>query len=260
MSSFNFDSAVAAFRRYTASFEQKDPLIALKYDHTFGVVQTSLELSNALRLNEEDTSLAALIALLHDIGRFWQVDQSGSFTDTQQLDHAAYGCQLLFDEGHIREYLADCRFDALLRFAIANHSAFSIAPCPDPQMLLHARLIRDADKLDNFRVKDITSIETLLQVSPQELNRASLSPQIYEQFLHCRQIRREDRKTPLDIYVSYIAFLFDLNFSASYHWLKKHDYVSRLFQRLSPHNPATERQLYELNKSAQRHIRERLDA
>ncbi len=258
MSSFDFAAAVAAFRRYAAVFEQNDPLIALKYDHTFGVVQTSRELSDAMRLNAEDTSLAALIALLHDIGRFWQVTQSGSFTDTQQFDHAAYACRLLFDEGHIREYLAEQRFDALLRFAIANHSAFRIAPCTNPQMLLHARLIRDADKLDNFRVKTVTNIEPLLQISSQELNRSAISPLIYEQFLQNKQILRKDRKTPLDVYLSYIAFLFDLNFSASYHWLNKHDYVSRLFQRLSPENPSTKRQLYELNESAQRHIKERL--
>ena len=42
----------------------------LKIVHTYGVVKESTDISARMRLSEEDTTLAKMIALLHDIGRF----------------------------------------------------------------------------------------------------------------------------------------------------------------------------------------------
>ena len=45
--------------------------IRLKIVHTYGVVKESADIAARMKLSEEDTSLAKMIALLHDIGRFF---------------------------------------------------------------------------------------------------------------------------------------------------------------------------------------------
>ena len=64
----------------------------------------------------------------------------------------------------IRRFVKDQSFDQLICVAIAKHSDFKLEGIEDERTLLHARLIRDADKLDNCRVKLEESMETLLDV------------------------------------------------------------------------------------------------
>ena len=56
-----------------------DDKVRLKIVHTYGVVKQSEEIAKRMRLSEEDTELARMIALLHDIGRFEQLKRFDSF-------------------------------------------------------------------------------------------------------------------------------------------------------------------------------------
>ena len=60
----------------------------------------------------------------------------------------------------IRRFVKDDRFDSLICTAIEKHSDFKLEGITDERTLLHAKLIRDADKLDNCRVKLEESMET----------------------------------------------------------------------------------------------------
>lgn len=68
----NFQKATEAFKKYISQYDETIPSIRLKIVHTYEVMKCSDYLCEQLRLNQEDKELAALIALLHDIGRFEQ--------------------------------------------------------------------------------------------------------------------------------------------------------------------------------------------
>ena len=59
----------------------------------------------SLGLDKADTDLAWLIGMLHDIGRFEQLKNYGTFSDADSIDHAHYGVHLLFDEGLIWKFV-----------------------------------------------------------------------------------------------------------------------------------------------------------
>ncbi|MFR4260247.1 HD domain-containing protein [Gemmiger formicilis] len=59
-----------------------------------------------------------LSGMLHDVGRFEQLRRYNTFIDTQSINHAALSASVLFDEGHIRDYIDDAAEDALLRTAV----------------------------------------------------------------------------------------------------------------------------------------------
>ena len=154
-------NAQKEFKNYLKDYNIEDERVKLKVTHTYGVVDASRYLSNKLNLNEEDTKLSELIALLHDIGRFEQskvIENVFDKADTKYFDHAEFGVKILFEDNLIRKFIADSSYDNIIYKAILNHNKYKIEDNLKEKELLHAKLIRDNDKTDNFRVNFKASI------------------------------------------------------------------------------------------------------
>ena len=176
----DFKVAKAAFEKYLDEYDRTDDKIHLKIVHTYCVVDAAEEIATRMHLREEDVQLAKIIGLLHDIGRFEQIKRFHSF-EPGTMDHAMYGADLLFGpEQMIRRFVKDPSFDQLICVAIAKHSDFKLEGIEDERTLLHARLIRDADKLDNCRVKLEESMETLLDMDEKTVGASPISPKVWE--------------------------------------------------------------------------------
>lgn len=155
------------FEKYLDEYDREDEQIYLKIVHTYGVVKYAGEIARKMECSDEDVELAELIGLLHDIGRFEQIRRFHSF-EPGTMDHAVFGAELLFgEEKLIRRFVKDDKFDELIDAAIRKHSDFKLEGIHDARTLFHAKLIRDADKLDNCRVKLEASIEAMLGVSEE---------------------------------------------------------------------------------------------
>ena len=76
------------FEQYLDGYDREDGRVRLKITHTYGVVAQATALAERMRLGEEDTQLARVIALLHDIGRFAQLRRFDSFLP-ETMNHAA---------------------------------------------------------------------------------------------------------------------------------------------------------------------------
>lgn len=226
------------FNSYLSQYDRTDDKIRLKIVHTYGVVEYSRQICERMRLPEEDSALAQLIGLLHDIGRFEQLRRFDSF-EPDTMDHAAFGVQILFEEGKIRDFVQPSRWDTIIRTAIGRHSDFKLEGVLDERELLHAKLIRDADKLDNCRVKIEDSMETLLGVSEEEVGKTSISPEVMEQFMRRQSIYSPTRKTKMDYWVSYFAYYFDINFRETLQIIEEQRYVKRQMERIPYTNPDT---------------------
>lgn len=234
----SIDHAKCAFDNFVHQFDVDDPKISLKIRHTYNVMDACEYLAKAMNLDKTDYDLAILIGLLHDIGRFEQLTRFNSYNDNL-LCHAQCGIEVLFDQGHIRDFIDTDEYDNIIYHAIKNHSAYAIAPGLNEKELLHARLIRDADKIDNYRVKRDDTIEALLDMSSEELGTYEISDHIFDTFASHRTILKDDRKTPMDMWVSYLALLFDFNYAASFQYILEYDYVNALVDRIHYTNPYT---------------------
>ena len=105
----NFEKAKKEFDSYVEKFDKNNPKVDRKIRHTYLVVEASENLSRTLNLSKEDTELAKLIALLHDIGRFKQSEiKEKSYDQVEEnFDHAEYGVNLLFKDNFIRVFIED---------------------------------------------------------------------------------------------------------------------------------------------------------
>ena len=250
----NLEKALKAFQTYVSQYDENNPSIHLKIVHTYEVMKVSDYLCQQLSLTQEETQLASLIALLHDIGRFEQWTRYQSFADHKTIDHALFSSQLLFEEGYIRQFIDDNQYDEIIKNAIEQHNKYQIDDGFDEKTLLFIHLIRDADKLDNFRVKEDEKIENILYVSAKEVNQETISPKVYDQFYHQQLIYSPNRQTHLDMWLSYIAFIFDLHFEESLKYIKDNHWVERSFSRLSPSNRETYEQYVTLKQKALEYI------
>ena len=245
----NIEHAKSAFHNFIQQFDVNDPKISLKIRHTYCVMDACEYLAVKMNLDKTHHDLSLLIGLLHDIGRFEQLARFNSYDDTL-ICHAKCGIEVLFDQGHIRDFIDTDEYDNIIYHAIKNHSAYTIASGLNEQELLHAQIIRDADKIDNYRVKRDDTIEALLDMSAEELGTHEISDHIFETFASHRTILKNDRKTPMDMWVSFLALFFDFNYAPSFQYITEHDYINAIIDRIPYSNPDTAGKMEEIRKIA----------
>ena len=253
----DIEHAKKAFERYLDQYDREDDKIKLKIVHTYGVVRSMNQITKKMGLSKEERKLAELIALLHDIGRFEQLKRFGSF-EPGLMDHAAYGAEILFEEGMIREFIEDSRYDEIIRMAIEKHSAYKLNGISDPCALLHAKLIRDADKLDNCRVKLEDAVETMLDVSAEEVGKQQISPEVLAQVYQKTSIDNKTRNTKMDYWVSYVAYFFDINFPETLEIIQEHQYVDRIIRRIPYSNIDTAKKMRQIGDFVNEYIKGRI--
>ena len=221
-----------SFGQYTAAYNAEDPKIRLKIDHTYRVAGLCEAIAGSVK--DADPDLAWLTGMLHDIGRFEQVRRYGTFFDAESVDHAAFGADLLFCEG-LLDTLVPGYPDrmtekelAILEKSVRFHSLFRLPDDLDEPERLYCDILRDADKIDIFRVLCDTPPEEIYDVSTEELRAAAVSDEVKESFLAHTAVLREKRRTAIDKIVGHICLTFELVYPVSRQIAREQGYVDRL--------------------------------
>lgn len=252
-------NAEKVYKEYLKDYDINNGSIKAKVVHTYGVIEKSEYIAKSLEISAEELELAKLIALLHDIGRFEQRQALKEFEDYTGMDHAEYGLKVLFEYRWIRRFIEENKYDKIIYTAIKNHNKYKIEEGLDEKTLLQCKILRDADKLDNFRVKDTENFENMLKYNPETINYETISPIVYETFMRCEQIDVRERKTQIDIWISYIAFLFDFNFDISLKYVKEKDYINKLINRIEYKNEDTKEKMENIRKCAINYVNNKLN-
>lgn len=255
--SFDFMNARMAFEEYLNEYDREDEKIKLKIVHTYGVVACAEAIGKRMKLSKEDMEIAEIIALLHDIGRFEQIRKFDSF-QPDTMDHAAYGVEILFGERKlIRRFVEEDTFDSVIKEAIAKHSDFRLEGVEDERTLLHARLIRDADKLDNCRVKIQESLDVLLGSPGEEAGKEKISPVVWDACVRKDSVLSKDRVTKMDYWVSYMAQYYDLNFPETCAIVLEENYIQKIAGRIVYTEPDTAQKMKILTEEVEEYLKGR---
>jgi putative nucleotidyltransferase with HDIG domain len=202
----------------------------LKETHTYAVHENSLAVARDLGLSDREADLAGVIGLLHDVGRFPQYRDYRTFRDSVSKNHAVLGAKVLLE----REALAGLPKpdrDVIVH-AVTLHNVFALPAGLAGRTLLHSRIIRDADKLDIWRIFiDLLALPEAERPSVAGLGLPETdgySPEVLPFLEERRMVRLTSLRTLNDFKLLQLAWVYDLNFLPSLRLLRERGIVQRL--------------------------------
>lgn len=276
------------FQEYTDRYDSTNPKIKLKIDHTYRVADLCERIAQSLELSAAEVDLAWLSGMLHDVGRFEQLRRYNTFSDAQSIDHARFAVELLYDEGLIADYVPEISTAELvagartwrsmggvnesptaqsedmplsdilqtLRIAIGEHSAYRIQKGLDERTRMFCQILRDADKVDIFRVICDTPMEEVYGFQTKDILRSAITPEVMQAFYEHHAVLRKLKKCPADYIVAHGSLTFELVYPESLRIAKEQGYLKQMMSFQSE-NPDTAEIFEDLRKDLNGYLEER---
>jgi putative nucleotidyltransferase with HDIG domain len=204
--------------------------IDIKRDHTYRVTEEIINIGNQLGLNEDEQNLAAIIALLHDIGRFEQYDRYRTFSDNRSEDHAELGIRIL--KKHNIPARLDKGLQNIIFCSIKNHNKPSLPLKATETCLFYSKLIRDADKLDILKV--VTDYYTKVNGSKNAVlvlelpDTPGISKEVYNALKNRHIVDMKHVKNINDIKLLQVGWIYDINFKPTSDMIRSPLYLEKL--------------------------------
>ncbi len=226
------------FTDYCRSFysdnAQDQKNITLKEEHTFQVCENIVQIAKDLSLDDNRILIAETIALFHDIGRFPQYAKYKTFRDSISVNHGFLGADTLI-ENKVLKNLPIKEQDLIIQ-SVKFHNAFSVPKKEEEETIFFIKLIRDADKLDIWRVfleyYEAPVCERASAVSLSLPDSTDYTPEVIKIIYKRRIVSLGSIKTLNDFKLLQLSWIFDLNFKPSLHLLLKRNYINRIISHL----------------------------
>ena len=216
------DTPEKEFIRYTDPYRVYGDKAVMKIDHTLRVRKLSEDIAESLFLPAEDIRLAAVCGLLHDIGRFEQWRQYGTYNDSKSVDHGDLGAAVLCENNLIAGF-AETDHEVILN-AVIYHNKYALPETLNERERLFVNIVRDADKIDILRMyADGTLIS--------RTHGTAVSPAVYRSLLRQVNIRSCDICTKADAAALHLSFIYGLNFRRSFILLKQDECLNQFIDR-----------------------------
>lgn len=221
------DAVLAAFDHYAETYDLTDVKVKLKYEHTFRVAENAERIARSLSLSDEDTDLAWLLGMLHDIGRFEQLRRYGTFRDNISVNHAALSADILFHEDLIDAFRSDRSEDALIEKAIRLHNVLRL-PALTKREYTFCSLLRDADKADILRVNCETPRTEIYDLPEEAFTDSLITKEVYACILRETSVDRNYSRTGIDFMLGHMSFVFGMVFPETLRITKEQGYLEEL--------------------------------
>jgi HD domain len=234
------------FEKYVQTYNDIDEdgfrNILLKVEHTHKVCGIMALLAAGEGLTAEEARIGSAVALLHDVGRFPQFRRWRTFRDSDSDNHARLGIEVLREQGVLDRLPETERL--IIEEAVRFHNLLALPLRFQSPTALYIRLIRDADKLDIWRVfLDYFRLPENLRPSAVTLGFPDLprvTPACVSELTAGRVIRLEEVRTLNDFKLLQISWVYDLNFRSSYRLLQQRGLIPALAATIPLDEPAAQ--------------------
>jgi hypothetical protein len=241
LQSSNFLIYETFFKTYVKRFDSPDEVIQknieLKRDHTYRVLDHITTIGVHLNLNDQEMLIAKTIALFHDIGRFYQFSHYKTFKDSESENHAKLSVKILETE-NILNTIPEQEKQLILK-AIGYHNTYQLPIEESKTCLMFSQLIRDADKIDIFKV--LTDYYSQLESNDNPTlehhlpNDGTYNSLIIEDILNYRNSNHKMVRTRYDQRLLTLTWIFDINYNISLEMIRKRNYIEKTMKVL-PNN------------------------
>lgn len=153
------EKIIDCFNEYIRGFDNSDPMIILKKEHTYRVANLS----------------------------------DGPFRDADSIDHAQFGADILFDSNRDARLRLVLPESEIIEIAIRNHNKYRLPMDLSKRESIFCNIIRDADKLDILRILSDCTTEEIYGVSDEELLVSEITDEVLENALEGHAVDRAKR-------------------------------------------------------------------
>lgn len=251
----------------------------LKYEHTWNVIDYSRRIAEAERLNEEQIYIAKLIALFHDLGNFEERKRMTlGIAKEHDIPHADLSIQMLFenildDNGNIiyndndkpikliDQFLVDEKYHKVIAIAVENHGKLEIDRSGMTETeLLFSKIIRDADKLDIYRIRANENIlgVTRKRFGGKTMENDLMADEVYERLSNGQTALISDFKSGVDLFMNTACFAYDMEFDGSLQALLDLGFLKQMQETQKFNIPQTQIRVNQIFSQVNSYIQERL--
>jgi len=238
-------SDLEPFRSWFEEFIQElfgsggDENVALKREHSLRVLHEAERIAAPQGLSPGLEHLIRVAALLHDIGRFPQYRDYGTFDDRRSINHGLLGFRTLRGQSVLSNLNPPDR--RLVLQAVYWHNRLHIPDGLPGRLDLAVRLLRDADKLDIYSVlishltspgaKDQT-VTLGLEDDPERFN-----PEIVDRIQAGKRVLYQQMRSINDFALLLLSWVHDLNFAATRQAVRDRGHIQSLCTLLPDEPP-----------------------
>jgi len=234
MEAVQLETLKAWFESYVTGFcdidEDGRRNIELKIEHTRRVCAVMESLTAGEGLGSGESRTAAAIALLHDVGRFPQYLRWRTFRDKDSDNHGRLAVEVIRGERLLEQLDAGER--VIIEEAVRFHNLLDMPRRMQSPTDMYLRLVRDADKLDIWRVF-VEQLELPLELRASAAflgfpDNGRVSAACLQE-LAARRIVNLDKVTSVDDFkLLLISWAYNLNFSTACRLLREGRFIERL--------------------------------
>jgi HD superfamily phosphohydrolase YqeK len=229
------------FASYCSSFRSADTDLQRNFDlkelHTRNVCKAAILIAQGGGARRQ--MLAEVAALCHDLGRFPQFRDFRTFKDSDSLNHAHLSVQIIKQNSLLDFLPAHERASVII--AVRMHNVFEVPAGLPRQTDDLLKLVRDADKLDIWRV----FIEYFHAPEGDRASGAGLgfpdlptcSPEVLEAISAQELVQLSSMKSLNDFKLLQLSWVYDINFRNTLQLIKERGVLEQLAATL-PRDPA----------------------
>ncbi|SDO01005.1 HD superfamily phosphodieaserase, includes HD domain of RNase Y [Desulfonauticus submarinus] len=227
------------FKEYVKNFYFDNPKdqenIRLKEDHSVRVFKHAKSISLNEGFGKEIKFCIELASLFHDIGRFEQYKQYKTFQDKLSVNHALLGFKVLSQQDFWRKLPIKIR--RYVGISILLHNRLNIPSTFNKSLGLVVKAVRDADKLDIFKVilkyfeNGSNNKVVMLNLSDAPL----VTKTVLDDLKQKRLVDYNKMQYINDFKLLLASWIYDFNFKYSYQVILENDYLGKIFSLL-PNN------------------------
>lgn len=232
------------FGVYVKTFSRNNgdlhPLLQLKVEHSKRVAMDGKRLAEDFGWSHADMNVVEILGLLHDIGRFSQFAEFGTFHDGKTVNHGERGWDII-RQSDVLSSLNDREQERILH-GVRYHNSKAIPDRLDGDSLPFVKLIRDADKLDIFRVVydavEHDGFQELSEMLPQVALDGPMNPQVVRDLQKHRSCSWENVKSLADLLLMQLSWVYDVNYAPTFQRIAERNIISKIAGELPQHSDA----------------------
>lgn len=231
----------AWFASYCDSFRGADPEqqrnFDLKEKHTRNVCLAARRIAQGE--SPRFCMLAEVAAVCHDLGRFPQFRDYHTFKDSDSVNHAHLSAQVV-QQHALLDFLPREEREAV-EIAVRLHNAFQVPAGLPPETEKLLRLLRDADKLDIWRVF-IEYFETPEEERPSAAGLGfpdlpGCSPEAMDAVRKGQMVHLASLRSLNDFKLLQLSWIYDINFVSTLRLIRERSVLEQ-FAAILPDDEA----------------------